>query len=372
MSDIQPSGISQEKATELANLILIAYDKNKIYINCLEDKTEEPPMLFPSSLSCNSNPTFDETCPNHQAGNHYEVITWLWHTDRPFGMVDVLRALPFGFIAANHSMKELYIVIRGTITSDEWQNNLITKPCATISGAANLGVVHEGFNNIFCLDYHDRLREYKSFLTKIGKTAGIYHDPPLERQSSIKDLVHEKVINSDWIQKGYKIFITGHSLGGALSMLAGFLLLTHDSSGYKPILSICTFGAPRVGNPDFGEWFKGADVVRYVNTEDTVPTVPPPTSKIFGSDMNEFNNDKVRAQRQMGYETISRQFGATQGVMEEDTKSGDAEAIKRAFVHIGKTRAFTLNKGSISYNHNLSQTYRAGIAALPIFLTSAV
>jgi hypothetical protein len=30
-------------------------------------------------------------------------------------------------------------------------------------------------------------------------------------------------------------------------------------------------------------------------------------------------------------------------------------------VHIGQTRAFTLNKGSISYNHNMPETYRQGI-----------
>jgi hypothetical protein len=30
-------------------------------------------------------------------------------------------------------------------------------------------------------------------------------------------------------------------------------------------------------------------------------------------------------------------------------------------MHIGTARSFTLNKGSISYNHNMAETYRQGI-----------
>jgi len=46
--------------------------------------------------------------------------------------------------------------------------------------------------------------------------------------------------------------------------------------------------------------------------------------------------------------------------MREGDITDDAHAV-RAFVHIGQTRAFTLNKGSISYNHNMPETYRQGI-----------
>jgi len=64
----------------------------------------------------------------------------------------------------------------------------------------------------------------------------------------------------------------------------------------------------------------------------------------------------------MGYENLNRTFGATQGAMREGDISDDADAVQRAFVHIGQTRAFTLNKGSISYNHNMPETYRQGIS----------
>jgi len=353
--------VTPEKAMELANLILIAYHKNKLCLECHEDSIDEDPQLFPCLLNCNADPSFDETCPLHLDTKSYEVLSWLWHTDRPIGLMHTLRTVPFGFIAANHAAKELVIVLRGTITTDEWRNNLITRPSTLISGVNDLGMVHEGFNKIFSLDFQDRLQEHKSFLTRIGKTIGIYDEPPLERQSSIKEVIRSTVINGPWIRDGYRIFITGHSLGGALAMLAGFLLLSYDAPGYRPGVSICTFGAPRVGNQEFGNWFDGVEVVRYANTEDTVPTVPPPTAKVFGSDMNESNNIQVRMRRQMGYEAIDRTFGATQGAMKEEANLDDVEAVQRAFVHIGQTRPFTINKGSISYNHNMAETYRKGI-----------
>ena len=361
MGKVDELKISQSRATELANLISIACEKNKTCMECYAHEAQEPITLFNGALTCNESPFFDETCPNHSEGNQYEVISWLWHTDRPVGMLQTLRTLPMGYIAANHAKKELFIVFRGTLTSDEWKNNLITQPSSTIGNAPNLGKVHKGFNNIFSLDYHSRLEEHTSFLTQIEKSIGTYHEPPLSRQSSIKNTIHEKVINDRWLDKGYKIFITGHSLGGALAMLAGLLLISHDSIGYKPITTICTFGAPRVGNQDFGLWFDNVSIVRYVNTEDIVPTIPPPTSKLFGADMNESNSDKVKAQRQQGLENINKTFAFTQGAMNDDWLADDAKSTKEAFVHIGAIRSFTLNKGSISYNHNLTETYREGI-----------
>ena len=152
-------------------------------------------------------------------------------------------------------------------------------------------------------------------------------------------------------------------------MLAGQFLLSHDLHGYQRALSICTFGAPRTGNNGFAEWFQNVDVVRYVNSEDTVPTLPPPTGKIFGPDMEESNVEKVRAERERGYENLNSQFATTKGLVafrdgNADGADAQALALTRAFEHIGAARSFTLNKGSISYNHNMAETYREGIRLL--------
>ena len=74
----------------------------------------------------------------------------------------------------------------------------------------------------------------------------------------------------------YSLYITGHSLGGALAIIAAKEL-------ERDTLAACyTFGSPRVGNEDFGEAIK-TPVYRVVNAADGVPSVPPgwPMSMVF-------------------------------------------------------------------------------------------
>lgn len=69
-----------------------------------------------------------------------------------------------------------------------------------------------------------------------------------------------------------RLFVTGHSLGGALATLAAarFATLGHKVSG------LYTFGSPRVGDPAFCAAFDalGLPAYRYVNDLDVVPRVP--------------------------------------------------------------------------------------------------
>ena len=64
------------------------------------------------------------------------------------------------------------------------------------------------------------------------------------------------------------LFITGHSLGGALALLAT-KLVAPDVNG-----ACYTFGAPRVGNYEYFRFIK-TPVYRIVNSSDIVPRVPP-------------------------------------------------------------------------------------------------
>ena len=65
------------------------------------------------------------------------------------------------------------------------------------------------------------------------------------------------------------LFITGHSLGGALALLATKLVVGSDVTG-----ACYTFGAPRVGSYEFFRRLK-TPVYRVVNSSDVVPRVPP-------------------------------------------------------------------------------------------------
>ena len=83
--------------------------------------------------------------------------------------------------------------------------------------------------------------------------------------SQVCDQVKSAVNN---LPDGYSLYITGHSLGGALAVVA-----TEDLE--RDSLAACyTYGSPRVGNEEFGEGIR-APIYRIVNAADGVPRVPP-------------------------------------------------------------------------------------------------
>ncbi len=71
---------------------------------------------------------------------------------------------------------------------------------------------------------------------------------------------------------GTPLFITGHSLGGALAVLATFLC----QQAAIPVAATYTYGCPRVGDDVFCSSFAHGDhIFRFVNDKDPVPRVPP-------------------------------------------------------------------------------------------------
>lgn len=73
--------------------------------------------------------------------------------------------------------------------------------------------------------------------------------------------------------RGSKLYVTGHSLGGALAIFATADL--HNVFGTVDLTY--TFGQPRVGNQAFADWFEArfTNVYRLVDYADIVPHVPP-------------------------------------------------------------------------------------------------
>lgn len=77
---------------------------------------------------------------------------------------------------------------------------------------------------------------------------------------------------------GRGVWVTGHSLGGALASLAAVRLL---AEGFT-VPAVYTFGSPRVGDVDF---YSGYSAVGYrvVNNDDIVPHVPLETLLLGGA-----------------------------------------------------------------------------------------
>ena len=68
--------------------------------------------------------------------------------------------------------------------------------------------------------------------------------------------------------EGLPLYITGHSLGGALAVVAAYALESDR------IAAAYTFGGPRVGNLQFGQRIK-PPVYRVIHASDIVPRLPP-------------------------------------------------------------------------------------------------
>ncbi|MDL5045340.1 lipase family protein [Oscillatoria amoena NRMC-F 0135] len=73
---------------------------------------------------------------------------------------------------------------------------------------------------------------------------------------------------------GLLVWMTGHSLGGALATIATAYMLEEN----KPVTGVYTFGQPRVGDADFSNVYNQKFKDRhhcFVNNADIVPRVPP-------------------------------------------------------------------------------------------------
>ena len=70
-----------------------------------------------------------------------------------------------------------------------------------------------------------------------------------------------------------RVYVTGHSKGGALAMLAALKL---KAEKLLPVNQVLTFAAPRAGGADFAARYaaQGIDGIRYENQDDVVPHVP--------------------------------------------------------------------------------------------------
>jgi len=94
------------------------------------------------------------------------------------------------------------------------------------------------------------------------------------------------------------LWLTGHSLGGALALYAAWLLKRRFISVHE----VCTFGAPMIGNEAardaFNREFAGR-IFRYVNGRDPVPKLPS-----LSLVANEFLH--VDAERLVGREPVTR------------------------------------------------------------------
>lgn len=202
------------------------------------------------------------------------------------------EVVPFGFIATKDN--NCYVIFRGTRTPFEWIDDVAIKQVDYLAG---WGQTTKGFNDI----YRKLSPQIISALNNLKKQM-----PSLAN-----------------------IFLTGHSLGGAIADLCAADILSNTS--FKPISY--TFGSPRTGDIDFAKKYLNSGIVswRIFNTEDIVPTLPLPTFHIHPSELG-LNDSTIELSLKLVLSNI---------------------ASNLIFQHIGIPISFTFHKETIADNHNL-------------------
>jgi hypothetical protein len=83
------------------------------------------------------------------------------------------------------------------------------------------------------------------------------------------------ILDKRMSEKRRKIYLTGHSLGGALATIACAYFSNRKANDMSQYVSACyTFGAPRVGNQELDVYVR-APLYRITRGTDLVPALPP-------------------------------------------------------------------------------------------------
>jgi len=191
----------------------------------------------------------------------------------------------FGFII--ESAQDVVIAFRGTSSTANWISDAIASQ-VKYKWVKGFGQSHRGISDIY-----NSARD--SILSALGS-----------------------------VDAAKALYITGHSLGGALAVLCAPDAAKH-SVFRNPL--IYTFGAPRVGNPTFAKAFSDQlpRSCRVYNIFDAVPLLPPQVYK--------------PPRRETTYH----------------------------YMHVKEAEALQFNNGSVPANHVIGSYYRALAGQDPLF-----
>lgn len=170
-------------------------------------------------------------------------------------------------ITLNRSMKRITVVFRGTVGGSDiladakfWRNS---------EHFADLGrdvKVHTGFSGYLFKELEGEGR------TKYDRIV-----------AALKDVYNNDLPKDE--RDGYKVVVSGHSLGGALANLLSFTLSVREGDGDCPLfryIRAVTFAAPVVGDSNYDKVFQEQEsknklhILRVSNEGDWVPTNPSP------------------------------------------------------------------------------------------------
>lgn len=117
-------------------------------------------------------------------------------------------------------------------------------------------------------EIHNGFRKY------LNADTAVDGDGDLTKLEQITEKL-EEIMSNDC--EGFDVFVTGHSLGGALATLYGLRLA---QSGKFPMVTVVSYASPYVGTEGFKKVFRQAELdgilrhIRVSNTADCIPVNP--------------------------------------------------------------------------------------------------
>jgi triacylglycerol lipase len=325
---------NSDLAMELANLIWLANIQYDYSQKDAKDIHHWPPQET-GKLVGSTKLDFEPSTGQSSGSVEYDLLSVLWFTEVSFLKTETV---PFGFIVRRDiGVKTgIFIVFRGTREKAEWISNFQAEQ-ALFLGESDLGKVSFGFHKILTRSYDDLDESVK--LLNQNKDAVLQQ---LQKQS-IEKTILDTLNNNSLCPPNSEVYITGHSLGGALATLAT-LLIAKRTNFTNPVLY--SFAAPRAGDKNFAGQFNELECYRIANSEDLVPTVPPATNTLIGAEMQHV----LSIAQKNRIEALNELKGFFSGNL-----------LRQDYAHVGIPLYFTDHRGSISYNHNLESTYRQAL-----------
>ncbi|KAI9014885.1 Alpha/Beta hydrolase protein [Gaertneriomyces semiglobifer] len=165
---------------------------------------------------------------------------------------DDLLTNTVGFIGYNPSQKSIVVSFRGTLSV----RNLITD--------LKLYKVDAAFTT-------EHLK-----VPKGAQIHGGFRDSYRAAQSTVRETVKSLL---EGPARGYTVNIVGHSMGGAIGIIAAIDLYDFLGTSMGDRIKVFTFGEPRVGNKMWADWVYtlpfSKNIFRVTHDDDVIPLIPP-------------------------------------------------------------------------------------------------